>query len=105
MTTARLHGLDTVLIIFPEFDWPSDNFVDDYAAHVEGIVSLAVHGVSVEMAQETLRWLVGRPRIALPPDLSLPNVNAVVEKVARRKQGTDEMIAVSGTVLECRAEE
>ena len=55
MTTARLHCVTTILVVFPDFLWPSSEFVEQYAAHAEGILSLAVHGISVQMAQETLR--------------------------------------------------
>ena len=54
MTTSRLHSLDTILLIFPDFRWPTRAFIDDYASHVEGVMSLAPHGISVEMAQDNL---------------------------------------------------
>ena len=41
MTTAHLHGIDTLLIIFPDFEHPSRTFIEDYSS-VEGVQSLAL---------------------------------------------------------------
>ena len=41
MTTARLHNIDTILIISPGFQIPSRTFIDG-CARVEGIESLAL---------------------------------------------------------------
>ena len=94
MTTARLHSIDTILVIFPQFEHPSRTFIEDYAS-VEGVQSLAPFGISVEMAQQTLWWLGARPWIVLPRSISPAGVSAVVEKLVGRKRGTQEMAAVS----------
>ena len=105
MTTARLHRVNVILIVFPDFEWPSSVFVENYAAHVEGILSLAVHGIGVEMVQETLRWVVASPQTTLPLALSLSCVNAVVAKVTGSKQGPNAMASVPGIALEEPTEE
>ena len=56
MTTARLHNVDTILVIFPDFDDPTRTFIDNFAS-VEGVQSLAPYGISLEVAQQTLWWL------------------------------------------------
>ena len=98
MTTARLHGLDTILLIFPEFQWPRRASVDEYATHVEGVLSLAACGISVEMAQDTLSWLSSCPQIKLPEEISLSGVDEIAAKLTgvkkeqskRSVQNTDE---------------
>ena len=94
MTTARLHNIDTLLILFPDFQVPSRSFIEGYAS-VEGIQSLAPYGISLEMAQTTLWWLGIRPCIVLPRAISLAGVDAVVEKLVSRRQGRNEMATVT----------
>jgi len=36
MVTARAHNLDVILVRFPEFRWPSKDFVPDMGLPVEG---------------------------------------------------------------------
>ena len=98
ITTARLHGLDTVLFILPECQWPTRAFVDEYPTHVEGVLSLAASGISVEMAQDTLSWLSSCPQIKLPEEISLAAVDEIAAKLTgfkkeqskRSVQNTDE---------------
>ena len=87
MTTAKLHGVDSILLIFPDFRWPTDEFVENYAQHVEGILSLAQYGINVGLAQEALRWLRTQPSIHLPQKLSLATMDAVAGKLVSRQQG------------------
>ena len=91
MTTARLQSLDTTLIIFPDFQWPSPDFVEKYATIVEGVHSLAAYGISLDMVQDTMRWLRELPQIVLPSALDMPSVDAVVSKLVSRRHGQEEM--------------
>ena len=94
MTTARLHSIDTVLIVFPDFENPSRSFIEDYGS-IEGVQSLAPYGISLEMAQLTLWWLGTRPWIVLPQSISTAGVDAVVKKLVGRRKGAQEMAPVS----------
>jgi len=94
MTTAHLHGIDTVLIIFPDFEIPTYTFIESYAG-VEGVESLSPYGISIDMAQQTLWWLGTRPWIVLPRSISSAGVDGVVEKLVSRRRGTREMSTVS----------
>ena len=86
MTTARLHNIDTILVMFPDFEEPSRTIIDNYAC-VEGVQSLAPYGISLQMTQETLWWLGTRPWIVLPRSINSCGVDAVVEKwSAERKE-------------------
>jgi len=71
MTTASLQGLDTILVIFLDFQ-----FVEDYATNVQSGLSLSVQWISVQMAQDTLWWLRSRPHILLPQEITLDAVVA-----------------------------
>ena len=93
MTTARLHNIDTILVMFPDFEEPSRTFIDNYAC-VEGVKSLAPFGISLQMTQETLWWLGTRPWIVLPRSINSGGVDAVVEKLVGRKKGRKEMATV-----------
>ena len=95
MTTARLHGLDTTLLIFPEFQWPTRAFVDEYATHAEGVLSLAAHGISVEMAQDTLSWLASCPQIRLPEEISLAGVDGIAAELTGSKKGLSQTVIAS----------
>ena len=94
MTTARLHNIDTVLIMFPDFQIPSNAFIENYVI-VEGVESLAPYGTSLDMVQTTLWWLGTRPCIVLPGAISLADVDAVVDKLVGRRQGRHEMTTVA----------
>ena len=94
MTTARLHSIDTILVIFPDFGHPSHTFIEDYAS-VEGVQSLAPFGISLDMVQQTLWWLGTRPWIVLPRSISSVGVDAVVGKLVGRRKGRQEMATVS----------
>ena len=94
MTTARLHHIDTILVMFPDFQMPSRAFIEGYDG-VEGAQSLAPYGIGLEMVQHTLWWLGTRPRIVLPCAMSLAGVDAVVGKLISRRGGRDEMATVA----------
>ena len=96
MTTARLHGIDTVMIIFPDFQCPSRAFIENYATHVERVLSLAPYGISPDVARETLLWLSRRPLIVLPHSMSLVGVDTCVEKMVLRNRGRSDMVRVPG---------
>ena len=93
MTTARLHNIDTILVIFPDFEDPTRTFIENFAS-VEGVQSLAPYGISFEMAQQTLWWLGTLPWIGLPRSISSTGADAVVEKLVSRRKGTQEMTTV-----------
>ena len=57
MMTARVHGVDTILVVLPDFTWPTEDCITQYASHVPGVYGLAKFGISVSMAQVTLAWL------------------------------------------------
>jgi len=59
LSTAKLHDVDTILLVFPDFRWPTCDFVKNYAQHMEGVLELAQYGSDVRLARAALRWLRG----------------------------------------------
>ena len=81
MTVARLHDVDTILVNFPEFAWPCDEFFSNCGMHAEEAAFLTKHGISEKMLQETLLWLRSRMMLYLPQRLSLAAVTTVACKL------------------------
>ena len=87
MTTARLHDVDTILVVLPCFTWPTDDFFTRYATHVPGILGISKFGISVEMARVTLSWLQSQSRLSLPHKVSLSVSEVVARKLVSHKRG------------------
>ena len=87
MTTAMMHDVDTILLLFPDFTWPTDEFVERYADHVEGVLSLAKYGISVDHVQEALKLLTSRPNILLPRKVTLSMMDVVASKLVAQRRG------------------
>lgn len=85
MCTADLHSINTILILFPEFQWPSPEFIADIGTHVEGVESLAQYGISLAMARGTLQRLSTRRQVILPPSITLECMQSVVGHLVDRK--------------------
>ena len=100
MATARAHKLNVLLVIFPEFRWPSKQFVSDFGLHVEGLESLVHCGISLDMILATLKWLPGFPQITLPKSMTLACVVIVVDMLIARKGGNCDGANVPGIVSE-----
>ena len=102
MVTARLHDIDTFLVRLPDFKWPSLEFLDNYAVHVEGIFSLTEFGIDEEMAKATFLWLRSRPSVLLPLSVTLSCVEVIARKLVVRKCGKREDVRVPGMSV-CRS--
>lgn len=103
MTTALLHGVDTVLVMFPDFTWPCDEFFFNCGKHADGVMYLTKYGISEGMLQETLQWLKSRTMICLSKHLSFAGVEVVARKLITRRKGQTELATVTG--LEVRRSE
>ena len=93
VTTARLHCVDTVLVVLPCFTWPTDDFLTHHASHVPGIVGITKFGISVDMARVTLSWLQSRSRLSLRHHVSLSVSEVVARKLVSRNRGLCEYSA------------
>ncbi|CAE8629313.1 unnamed protein product [Polarella glacialis] len=65
VTTGRLHKINTVVVALPDYEPPSETYVQDYQVHVPDITELVAHGISLAAVQETLRWMQDLPTIEL----------------------------------------
>jgi len=79
--------VDTILVILPDFTWPSKDFIAHYASHVPGVLALAKFGISVSMTQETLEWLKTKSQLLLPKRLSLSVSDVVAATLISRNRG------------------
>ena len=57
-------------------------------------------GINLEMVQETLTWLRGRPQVHLPSVASASSIEAVVQLLVARKGGRNESAQVRGIVID-----
>lgn len=99
MTTARLHCVDTILVLLPDFLWPSQEFIKDLEMYDYENRSLASHGISVGMTQETLSWLSGLPTILLERTVTLSCINAVTAKLVARQGRKCETVPEPGMTV------
>ncbi len=57
LTMAKLAKVDTLLLRFPGFAFPEEDFVRNYTRLIPDISDLVVYGIGVSDVQETFRWL------------------------------------------------
>ena len=89
MTTARIVGVDTMLVMFPNFQHPTQDLIANYVFYVEGVSSLAPFGISTSMVTETLWWLGTRPWVVLPHQIGVASADAVAQKLISRNRRLD----------------
>lgn len=87
MVTAHSNNVPTVLVTLPGFNLPDDNFIQHYDSHVPEISALAAHGISLEMVQETLRWLHTSRQVALPNLLSASSLDSFLPQLRSSRAG------------------
>jgi len=91
-----LHGVDTILLLFPDFTWPTNEFVERYEERVEGDQSLMKYGISMDHVKQALRWLTSRPNILLPSKVTLSMMDVVASKLVARRRGQMEFATHHG---------
>jgi len=65
-------AVQTVPVIFPDYNAPTDIFIQNYGADVD-IGILGVHGMTLDMVQATIMWLRNLAAITLPESRLLSN--------------------------------
>mmetsp|Transcript_92658 Transcript_92658/g.281348 ORF Transcript_92658/g.281348 Transcript_92658/m.281348 type:complete len:317 (-) Transcript_92658:36-986(-) len=86
LVTAHINGVAMAPVVFPDFQTPDEEFIENYHKHVD-INCLSPHGISLEMVQKMLRWLISLPTLDLPQQLSNMVVQSVAEKLVRKEFG------------------
>lgn len=82
---ARLNKVRTVLVPFPGFLIPDEDYIGTYAKRVPDIIDLAPFGISLEVVNETLRWLGTLPIVAFPSKLTGEPMQAFVNALHRAR--------------------
>ena len=57
LTMAKLASVDTLLLSFPDFAFPDEDFIRTYNRLVPDFSELVQYGIGVSDVQETFRWL------------------------------------------------
>ena len=68
MVIARLEKVDTVLLTFPGFELPDEQFMKLYHKLVPDIGDFASYGFGIAEVQETLKWLSSVKQIPVSRD-------------------------------------
>eukprot|EP00439_Symbiodinium_sp_Y106_P079824 s30_g18.t1 len=84
MATARVHGVETVLLAYPEYVKPSEQMIADYCDTVLDIAELSNYNIGFDDVRETLRWVNTVMMLELPPELT-PDT---IASIARRLSGS-----------------
>eukprot|EP00419_Tripos_fusus_P079269 CAMPEP_0172946076 /NCGR_PEP_ID=MMETSP1075-20121228/226868_1 /TAXON_ID=2916 /ORGANISM="Ceratium fusus, Strain PA161109" /LENGTH=702 /DNA_ID=CAMNT_0013807527 /DNA_START=484 /DNA_END=2592 /DNA_ORIENTATION=+ len=90
MNTAKAQGIPTVVVAMPDFNEPSDDFIEHLEDHVQDLESVycGSSGITLEDLKETLRWVRLLPRIDMPKGtLSLEHVDNLVKHIICGKTG------------------
>ncbi|CAE7335693.1 RPS6 [Symbiodinium natans] len=85
MATARMHGVESVLLAYPGFVKPSEQMIASYFDLVLDISELSNYNIGFDDVRETLRWINSVMSLELDPVLNTDTVAHVV----RRLRGTD----------------
>ena len=83
LTMARLARVDTVLLTFPGFAFPDDQFIRNYTRLVPDIKDLVAYGIGVSEVQETFRWLKTVESCDLDSSISKQSLAGVVKHLAK----------------------
>ncbi|CAK0909838.1 unnamed protein product [Prorocentrum cordatum] len=86
LTTARLTSIDVVLIVFPCFEWPTEDFISNYQEFVPGVNGLTGFGISVDMVQKTLRLFHTNNSIELPDVFDTTVLSTTADLLFQRKR-------------------
>jgi len=99
MVTAYVQKRQTVLVLLPDFEKPSQPFIDNYLFIVPEIKDLAGYSISIEDVQATLEWLRTLEALELN---SLAHPEAVDDVVGKlTATAGDGTVAAATDVTEC----
>lgn len=87
LTTARLNNVPLVLVLLPDFSFPDENLINNYMQHVPGTSTLAPHGISEAMVQETLRWISSNPTIKFPNTVNMKIMDTLCGHLFKPPEG------------------
>ena len=79
--SAHINSIATAPLVLPDFMKIEDAYINDYAQIVPDIAVLTEVGMSVNMVQDSLRWIRELPKITMPKDLSQATIGAAVKGI------------------------
>jgi len=83
LTMAKLAKVDTLLLRFPGFAFPEEDFVRNYTRLVPDISDLVVYGVGVSDVQEAFRWLKTLESYEVGSNLTKQSLAGVVKHLTK----------------------
>jgi hypothetical protein len=85
MNAARLVDIRTLVVLFPDFVFPDEDYVKNYSVLVPDVTELANHGVSIDQVQDTLLWLQSNVSITLPHNMDLKSFDDLAKHLVNNK--------------------
>jgi len=79
ITTANLNKVHVVKVILPDFQWPSEEFVKNYGAHVPEANLLAQHGLGAEDVKAAILGLQDSKNLHMRLAVDAPVMNRLVD--------------------------
>lgn len=86
ISAAFANKVPLVRVQLPEFTLPDAAFIDGCREHIGDILSLAQHGISTQLVQDTLRWFVTTTQVFLNCRITLPAMTVLVTRLVSRRE-------------------
>lgn len=87
MVTARTQGVRTVLLTWPNFLHPTEQFILDYATLVPDIQDLAKFQIGMADVVDTLRWINGVDALAMSPLVTCETMASLADALCESRSG------------------
>jgi len=90
MTAARIFKVNTVVLVMPDAQLPNEPFIKGYGTEeASSMECLRTENVSLPEVQETLRWILGMPRIEVSLPLGRPMLRTLAAKLCGKDKAAD----------------
>ena len=99
LTMAKLAGVDTLLVKFPDFAFPDEDFIRTYKVLVPDISDLVQLGIGIWEVQETFRWLQTVQSYDVGSKLSKQSLAGVVNYLTKEASLVPEGLVTDYTIL------
>jgi len=81
LCTARLGKIQTTALALQGSRMPDEEFISDFVNFVESMEMLTESGMTMDLLQDTLRWIGDQPRLSASAKASDASLMAVVERL------------------------
>jgi len=86
ITTAKMKGLNAIKVALPDFEELQDDFIDNFNFYVPNLSTLSNNGISLQEAQEAMRWSRDLDTVKVSPHLS----NDILAKITKQIANDDD---------------